>query len=327
MSSMSGFSKIFSVVRGAWTSRVLATFSLWLSGMGVLGGSGAALAELYMAPLDSAAWLVEKSAVSCRLQQAVPKYGSVIFETLAGSPQRFYTAVEQNPMRSGSSVLIAYPPSWNPERPEQSLGSVEVGEGRQPIELDEVQTGRLLDALRAGLVPQLTRPAQGDADAVARLGLSPVNFQRAYLQYDECVAQLLPFSFAQMTTTPIRFDRDRADLDGAARKKIDLLLHYVKAERRPPKIDIDALSDDTFRRVENLELAKLRVQSINDYLVARGIAPASIRTTYRTERGGNDSNRRYVTIRLRRAAAPANTKATAPSAVATSSSTANASMR
>jgi sodium-type flagellar protein MotY len=281
----------------------------------LLGGANAALAELYMAPLDSALWLVEKSAIGCRLHQTVPKYGSVVFETLAGTEQRFYATAEQNPMRSGPSVLIAYAPNWSPERPEQHLGSVEVGEGRRPIELDNAQAERLLQALRDGLVPQLTRPALADADAMVRLGLSPVNFQRAADQYEQCIAQLLPFSFEQMANTTIQFDRDRADLDRAARKKIDLLLLYARAERRPVKLDIDVLSDDTFRRVENLELSKLRAQSVNDYLLERGIAPALIRTTYRTERGGRDASRRYVTIRMRRTVASAKSAKSAASSV------------
>ena len=225
---MSGLSKIFPVVRRVGIVKALAVFSL------LLGGANAALAELYMAPLDRAVWLVEKSAVSCRLQQSVPKYGSAIFETMAGSPQRFYTSVEQNPMQSGPSVLIAYAPSWSPERSEQHLGSVEVGDGRRPIELDEAQAERLLQALRAGLVPQLTRPALDTSEPVARLGLSPVNFQRAYTQYDQCIAQLLPYSFEQMTNTAIQFDRERSDLDSAGRKKnrFAVALREGRAPRR-----------------------------------------------------------------------------------------------
>lgn len=263
--------------------------------------ASAAHAELYMAPLDRAAWQVEKSPVSCKLHQAVPKYGDVIFETPAGKPQFFYVEVARNPMQSGPAIWVATAPSWNPNRAAQRIGSVEVGAGRQPILLDEVEAQRLLQALRDGMVPELARPGLDLASEPVRLGLSPVHFQRAYAQYEECIAQLLPHSFEQMTNTPIAFERDRADLGAAAPKKIDLLLRYVRAERKTPRIHIDVLSDDSFRRVENLELSKLRAQSVNDYLVGKGIDKDAISMRHRSVRGGGDLSRRSVTIRLQRA--------------------------
>jgi hypothetical protein len=69
-----------------------------------------------------------------------------------------------------------------------------------------------------------------------------------------------------------------------------------------PRIHIDVLSDDSFRRVENLELSKLRGQSVNDYLVAKGIGKDAISIQHRSVRGGGDLSRRSITIRLQRAA-------------------------
>lgn len=270
----------------------------------LLLAAGATRAADYMAPFDQATWQVAQSALSCRLHQEVPKYGDVVFETPAGKPQIFYVAVERNPMRSGVGQWIAAAPSWNPDRPEQPLGGVVVGEGRQPILLDDGQAQRLLQALRDGLVPELVQPGVDAAPEPVRLGLSPVNFQSAYERYLRCTGQLLPRSFEEMANSSIEFGRDRSDLEAAARRKIDLVLRYVVAERRAagraPRIDIDVLSDDSYRRVENLELSKLRAQTVNDYLVSRGIDPASITTRHRSMRGGSDLSRRSVTIRLRR---------------------------
>ena len=272
----------------------------FLASCAAIAAAGAAHADLYMAPLDRATWQVEKSPVSCRLQQAVPKYGAVVFETPAGRPQFFYVDVASNPMRSGPATWMATAPEWNPDRAAQRIGSVEVGEGRQPILLDDVEAERLLAALRDGMVPELVRPGLDAKPEPVRLGLSPVHFQRAYAQYEQCIGQLLPYSFEQMATTPIPFERDRVDLSPAARGKIDLLLRYVRAERRPPRLHIDVLSDDSYRRVENLELSKLRAQSVNDYLVSRGIGKDAISMKHRSVRGG-DASRRSVTIRLERA--------------------------
>jgi outer membrane protein OmpA-like peptidoglycan-associated protein len=274
-------------------------FDRILFSIALLATAGMVRAELYMAPFDRAAWQVEKSPVRCRLQQAVPRYGDATFETRAGRPQFFAVEVASNPMRSGPATWVATAPSWSPDRVAQRITSVEVGEGRQPILLDDAEADRLLLALQDGMVPELARPGV-EVESV-RLGLSPVHFQRAYQQYEACIAQLLPYSFEQMASTPIPFERDRADLSAAARQKIDLLLRYVRAERRAPRIHIDVLSDDSFRRVENLELSKLRAQSVNDYLVSRGIEKDAISMKHRSIRGGGDLSRRSVTIHLQRA--------------------------
>lgn len=270
-----------------------------------------ARADVYMAPFDRAEWRVTQSALSCRLQQQVPRYGKAIFETAAGRPQVFYVATEHNPMRRGVGQWVATAPAWNPDRVGHPLGGAVVGEGPRPVVLDDAQAQRLVSALRDGLVPELVQTA-ADGTAPVRLGLSPVNFRSAWERYQSCTGQLLPYSFEQVASTPIAFSRDRSDLDAAARRKIDLLVRYVVAERREtgraPRIDIDALSDDTYRRIENLELSKLRAQAVHEYLVSRGIAADSIATHHRTVRGGGES-RRSVTIRLRRAGKAAPTMA------------------
>lgn len=273
--------------------------------LALLVAAGTARAQVYMASFDRATWQVRQSALSCRLHQEVPKYGDVVFETPAGKPQFFYVAVDRNPMRSGVGQWVAAAPSWNPDRPQHPLGGVVVGDGRQPILLDDGQAQRLLQALRDGLVPELVHPARDGQVEPVRLGLSPVNFQDAYARYERCVARLLPHSPEEMAQTPIRFARDRSDLDGAARGRIDLLLRYIRAAGGTPRIDIDVLSDDSYRRVENLELSKLRAQAVNDYLVGRGIDQAAITTRHRSVRGGGDLSRRSVLINWRRGARPA----------------------
>lgn len=265
--------------------------------------AGAAHADVYLAPFDRATWEVRQSPVSCRLQQTVPKYGDVVFETPAGGPQVFYADVDRNPMRAGPGKWVASAPSWNPDRPAQPLLGAVVTEGRQPILLADYEADRLLQALRDGMMPELVPLGGDDGAEPVRLGLSPINFQGAYDKYQRCAAQLLPYSVEQMANTSIQFARDRSDLDDAARRKIDLLLRYVKAGRGSPRFEIDVLSDDTYRRVENLELSKLRAQVVNDYLVGRGIAPEAIVTHKRSVRGGSDLSRRSVTILWRRSSA------------------------
>lgn len=271
----------------------------WLALVAVLSGS--VQAEFYLAPLGSADWRTERSAVSCRLRQQVPRYGEAVFETVAGGRQSFIMRAKQNPMVGGPARLVAKPPAWNPTRETMELGAIDIGEGSEALRLDDEPASRLLESLDSGLVPEFSRPLQRDSRVLARLGLSPIDFRPAYREYRDCVGKLLPVSFEQVEHTVLEFDSAKTALSAQAQKKIDALLRYARADRSVIGFDIRAVSADTQRRLENLELAKQRAQQVNEYLLSRGIDAKSISSDYSGERGGQ---RRLVTIRIKRSAQP-----------------------
>jgi outer membrane protein OmpA-like peptidoglycan-associated protein len=260
-----------------------------------------AAALTYMAPLDRAAWQVEQSKLSCRLRQAIPKYGDAVFEARAGGRQQFFLAPVKNPMRSGAALLVASAPAWNPELAPHDLGTVTVADGQRPVQLDDALSQRILQVLNHGLVPELTSPSRAVAAVSVRVGLSPARFRAAYGKYLECVSQLpAPVSTARTAadTTVLNFGIRDTRLDGAARDQLDLLVRHIKTAGGSADLLIDALSTDTPRRLENLNLAKRRAHAVSDYLIAGGVAQRHITSRYRGEH--NPQRRGIVTIKLRR---------------------------
>lgn len=255
-----------------------------------------ATATTYMAPLDRAAWQVEQSRLSCRLRHAIPRYGDAVFEARAGGGLQFVLSAAKNPMQGGAARLIADAPLWNPELAPIELGTVEVLLGPRPLALDAELARQLLQALERGLAPQLSRPALADSEALVTVGLSPARFRGAYGQYRDCVAKLLPLSVEQVASTALQFGNQQVKLDATARGKLDTLLGYLKAGHGPATLAIDAVSSETPRRLENLELARERALAVSEYLVSRGVAPQRIISNYRGERG---ARRAAVTVKVR----------------------------
>ena len=273
------------------------------------GLSAAARAELFMAPLARAEWQVERSLLQCQLRQTVPRYGDALFETLAGGKRSFTLRSERNPMREGPAELIAAAPSWNPVRQSVELGIVTINAGTVPLRLDDAVADRLLEALRSGLVPQFMRPLQadtgGDEPAIAWLGLSPVNFLPAYRQYQLCVAALAPMAVEQLQTTVLEFPLLQTELSDSARRRLDQLLRYAQADRAVTGFELIAISADTQRRLENLDIARQRLDQVTTYLHSRGVDPKRIRGDYHGERSDRrGEGRRSVTIRVQRSAMP-----------------------
>lgn len=250
-----------------------------------------------MAAFDQAQWQVQRSPLACRLTQVVPRFGEAIFETVGGGRQRFLLHAKQNPLVGGPSQLTAMAPSWNLQREPMLLGSVEIADGAEPLQMGGESTTQLLDSLRAGLVPTFARPLQSDTQTIASIALSPINFRSAYRQYNECIGQLFPVTFDDIKTTVIEFPHEQSELSAAALKKIDFLLRYTAVDRSVTHFEIQGVSSDKQRRLENIELAKQRTQQVSEYLMSRGIDAKAIDSSYHGERGANNQ-RRFVSIRL-----------------------------
>jgi outer membrane protein OmpA-like peptidoglycan-associated protein len=259
--------------------------------------AGDARAEAYMAAFGQAQWQVQRSPLVCRLTQEVPRLGEAVFEAAAGGKQRFVLRAKNNPLISGPAQLTAVAPSWNPARKPVALGTVEVAGGAEPLRLEAESATRLLDSLHSGLVPVIARPLQEDKNKIASIALSPINFLTAYRQYNECIDHLFPVTFDDIKNTVIEFANEQSELSAAAQKKIDFLLRYIAIDHSITQFEIQGISSDNKRLLDNLSLAKQRAQQVSEYLMSRGIDAKRIETSYHGERYYSGRHR-FVAIRL-----------------------------
>lgn len=256
-------------------------------------------AETFIASIDQAHWQVQRSPLVCKLSQVVPRFGEATFEAVGGGRQRFLLRAKKNPLAGGPSQLNAVAPGWNTTRVPMELGSIDIADGSEPLQLGAEPTAKLLDSLNAGLMPTFIRPLVEDSTKAASVALSPINFRAAYRQYNACIAQLSPVTFDDIKNTVIEFPLDQSELSASAQKKIDFLLRYIALDRSVTHFEIHGVSSDKQRRLDNLHLAKQRVQQVSEYLMSRGIDATAIESSYRGERPGK-SVQRLVSIRLKR---------------------------
>ncbi|NIR97259.1 MAG: OmpA family protein, partial [Gammaproteobacteria bacterium] len=62
------------------------------------------------------------------------------------------------------------------------------------------------------------------------LALSSVNFRRAYEQYRDCLADLLPVNFEQIKRSRVHFRTAQHELTAGSREKLAHIVEYVQAE-------------------------------------------------------------------------------------------------
>ena len=277
-------------------------------GLIILGWTLSAHAVRYGASLNQAEWRLELSPFECRMWQPVPYFGDAVFSNRAGEEQTFYLAPTRNVMKSGSASLAATAPIWDESRAAVDMGTVEIDGTSTPVKLGKKRAYQVLNELYDGMSPVFSRPSWFDDGEHVELLLSSVNFRKAYGQYRECLASLLPVNFEQINRSRVQFATAKFDLTGASRTQLDHVVQYVKADLSVTGFFIDGHPDSVGRRLYNLELSKKRAEAVTQYLIDNGVDEAMITTRYHGERypltnNSNAENReanRRVTLRLER---------------------------
>lgn len=260
------------------------------------------------ASINSAQWRLELSPFECKMWQPVPYYGDAVFSNRAGEEQTFFLAPTRKAIKTGEISLVSTAPVWDTARPSVELGVITVTAQNPSVKLGKKQAYQLLDELYEGMTPVFSHPARKAEDEQIELSLSSINFRKAYGQYRDCLATLLPVNFDQISRSRIYFPTAKHELTKTTKTQLDHVVQYVKADPSVTSFIVDGHADEVGRRLYNLNLSKHRAEAITQYLIAKGIDEAIITTRYHGERypvaknsteQGRFANRR-VTLRLER---------------------------
>ncbi len=260
----------------------------------------------FQSPVEDTEWRLTPSIFECEFSQPIPDYGEAVFYHEAGEDLLFHLRAKKNLMGRGQAALHIEPPIWGPSRFAEYLGLVEIKQTRKPLKVEPQRANKMMQALLKGMQPTFTRKARYDDGEPIRVSLSAANFQSFYKDYLGCVTGLLPVNFRQVAKSKVLFKGGADSIDTASKKKLDLIVFYVKADPAVKAIYVDGHSDSAGRRYHNRRLSEKRALLVMDYMVKRGLDAEMFTTRYHGERypvasnntrKGRNLNRR-VTIRL-----------------------------
>lgn len=276
----------------------------WVSLVLLLVAQGA-FGLTFQAPVEETEWRLTPSIFECEFAQPIPNYGEAVFYHEAGEDLMFHLRVKKNLMGPGKAALHIEPPSWQPSNFAQDLGLVDVKHSTRPLNVEPKRANQMMLALMKGQQPTITRKARFNGAEPIRVSVSAANFNSFYKDYLGCVTGLLPVNFRQVAKSKVLFIKgDR--LDAKSKKKLDLIILYVKADPKVKAIYVDGHSDSAGRRYHNRRLSEKRALNVNEYMVKKGLDPEMFTTRYHGERYPVASNKtrngralnRRVTIRL-----------------------------
>ncbi|SEN13808.1 OmpA family protein [Pseudomonas sp. ok272] len=265
-----------------------------------------AMALTFQTRLESIEWKVEGDKFECRLAQPITDFGTGEFVRRAGEQATFRLKAYNPMLTGGSATLLAAAAPWQPGREDINLGSVKLGSGDVLFNSSQFQAGRLIGGLIEGRSP-LVRHHSRDG-RVSEVRLLPVRFNKAYADYQGCVAKLLPMNYEQVKQASVGFPGGGIELDAQAKAKLQVMLAFMKADPTVNHIELDGHSDNSGNRLTNRDLSRRRALAVMDYLKANGIAESQITLRFHGERyplapNTNNANRaknRRVSVQLER---------------------------
>lgn len=276
--------------------------------VGLLAGAGLSLpatAISFQTRLEKVEWQVAGDQFECRLIQPITDFGAGEFVRRAGEQATFRLQARERWLGNGSATLLAAAAPWQPGRGDINLGVVSLGSGEVAFNSNQEQAGRLLTGLLEGRSP-LVRHRSSMGGESLEVRLLPVRFRKAYDDYLNCTAKLLPVNFDQVRQTVVGFPDGGAELDPMAKAKLEIILDFMKADPAVNRIELDGHSDNSGNRLTNRDLSRRRALAVLEYLKAQGVPEERIVMRFHGERyplapnntAANRNKNRRVSIRL-----------------------------
>jgi outer membrane protein OmpA-like peptidoglycan-associated protein len=269
-----------------------------------------AMALTFQTRLENIEWKVEGDKFECRLTQPITDFGSGEFVRRAGEQATFRLKAFNGSLGAGSATLLAAAAPWQPGRGDINLGAVRVGSGDVLFNSSQAQAGRLFTGLLEGRSPTVRHYSRDGGYSEIRL--LPAKFSKAYSDYQLCTTKLLPMNFEQVKQTEVGFPGGGIELDAAARKKLSVILEFMKADPTVNHVELNGHSDNSGNRLTNRDVSRRRALAVMDYFKANGIQESQITLRFHGEsyplapntNAANRAKNRRVNIQLERVAAP-----------------------
>jgi outer membrane protein OmpA-like peptidoglycan-associated protein len=266
------------------------------------------MALTFQTRLESSEWTVEGDKFECRLTQPITDFGSGEFVRRAGEQATFRLNSDNAMIGGGSATLLAAAAPWQPGRGDINLGAVQIGSGNVLFNSSHVQAGRLISGLMDGRSP-VVRHYSGDG-RVSEVRLLPVKFNKAFNEYQGCVAKLLPKNFEQIRQSRIGFPGEGIELDAQARAQLQMMLAFMQADPTVNHIELDGHSDNSGNRLTNRDLSRRRALAVMEFFKANGVQASQITLRFHGERyplapnttAANRAKNRRVIVQLARVA-------------------------
>ncbi len=268
--------------------------------------AASALEKRYVATPQQSTWqMVTNTPLECRLVHPIPNYGDAEFSARASKKMNLdFELKMRRPMGDTRNVsLVSMPPAWRPGESADRITNIQFFK-----QFDGYIGGQsawtLLSELEKGRYPTFSYQDWQSRDQRIEVALSSVLFQAQYNAFSDCIANLLPYSFEDISFTILHYDRGNSvDLNKASQKRLEQIAEYIRYNQDIDLVLVAAYTDSADSKNESQSLSEKRSERLRNYFKSLGLPEDRIQVQGFGKRRpiadnespiGKDKNRRVV---------------------------------
>lgn len=246
-----------------------------------LGLGAQAYERRYMAAMEDSEWtLTDDSAILCRAEHPIPRFGKAIFSQEAGRGLRL-ELISRLAFKRGINVeLRSKTTSWNAHETRAVLGRFETRGGNSLFKISSSIAEQTFFELGRGFHPSFLFYL--DYPLVA--SISTVRFGEVEKEFNRCVAQLYQRNYEDVRMSSIHFEPDH-EFASIRQEETAFqgMLDYLQVDQGISEILVTGHADNTGLACYNDGLSERRAWYVYDLLVACGIDSSLLRVDYAGE--------------------------------------------
>jgi len=259
----------------------------------------------YNASLDNSQWYLSSSTpIQCTLEHPIPRYGQANFVAKASKKINLDFRLDSNrEMPTTESVqLKSVPPKWRPGSAPELIDTVKFYQQYDGY-VTKQSAWRMLNELERGRYPTFYYHDWYNNNQIVSVGLSSVNFNKSYDEFNSCISQLLPYNFDDISYSILRYKKNGSSLTKFSKKRLKMIGEYIKHDETINVVLISGYSDSYGGKYSNKVLSEKRANSVKQYLSKLGFSDDKIKVSGSGEKYhvadnrtilGRDQNRRVI---------------------------------
>lgn len=233
------------------------------------------LAEQFQAPVTDTRWQVVESPLECSLTQDIPGFGNAGFYRRNGSSLKLVFNTLSQPAQEGEVSFQVAPAPWQNSNDVDILTSLPTDSGQTRFQIEGSVAMEALAQLQEGRFPMLeyrTQPFSRDI----RVLLSTIRLNDSLPAFQQCLQNLHPDSFEEVSKLTVYFPLGKATLDNSSKQALSRLAGYVKLDDSIRQIRISSHTDNYGRKRVNEPLSDARAHAVKTYLLAEHEIPPEL---------------------------------------------------
>lgn len=237
--------------------------------------STSVLAETFQAPVTDTQWQVIESPLECSLTQTIPGFGEASFSRQNGGPLMLAFVTHSQPAEQNNVQFQVAAAPWQNSDEHMTLTSLPTQKGQTRFVVHGEVAMEALTQLQDGRFPFISyrsQPYHGDIKVM----LSTIKLNDSLPAFQQCLSNLHPDTFSDVSKLTVYFGLEQAQLDKDARQALQRLADYAKLDDSISEIRIASHTDSHGRRRVNEPLSDARAQAVRDFLVKQNEIPAEM---------------------------------------------------